>query len=62
MHVLFPLAFIAGIYGFVFFAPYLVTVVAMGHVIRARRQNARVVRVVVPVTFQVGAGEALQIA
>jgi len=40
LYLLFPLAFVSGIYGFFFFAPYLITVVAVGHLIRNRRQAA----------------------
>jgi len=40
LHLLFPLAFLSGIYGFFFFAPYLIAVVALGHLIRYRREAA----------------------
>jgi hypothetical protein len=36
IHLLFPLAFLSGVHGFIIFAPYLLAVVAMWHVNRAR--------------------------
>jgi len=36
-YLLFPLAFVSGIYGFILFAPYLIAVVALGHLVRSRR-------------------------
>jgi hypothetical protein len=40
-HLLFPLAFLSGIYGFFFFAPYLLVIVAARYLIRSRRRTAR---------------------
>lgn len=41
IHLLFPLAFVCGIYGFIFFAPYLLCVVLAENIIRVRRQTSR---------------------
>lgn len=40
-HLLFPLAFLSGIYGFLIFVPYLIAITVLGHILRARRDAAR---------------------
>jgi hypothetical protein len=44
VYLLFPLAFVSGIYGFIIFAPYLIAVVAVGHLVRQRRSALATVR------------------
>jgi hypothetical protein len=39
-----PLAFLAGIHGFVFFAPYLIAFAAMDHLIARHRQPGTITR------------------
>jgi hypothetical protein len=54
IYLLFPLAFVSGIYGFIIFAPYLIAVVAVGHLVRQRRSALatvrREVKIAAPVT------------
>jgi hypothetical protein len=38
--LLFPLAFLAGMDGFAIFAPYLVLIVLLGHLLQKRRRAA----------------------
>ncbi|HWE92597.1 MAG TPA: hypothetical protein VG269_01370 [Tepidisphaeraceae bacterium] len=40
--LLFPLAFLAGMDGFAIFAPYLVLIVLLGHLLQKRRRAAAV--------------------
>lgn len=40
--LLFPLAFVAGMDGFAIFAPYLILIVLLGHLLQKRRRAAAV--------------------
>jgi hypothetical protein len=50
MHLLFPLAFLSGVHGFIIFAPYLLTVMAVRHLHRAHVVSSQLKPRTIPVS------------